>query len=77
MTISALAYPSFQFLFLLVYTIRKLMDDEYQNKNDLKSLKNEVRRLQEMVEIYMRSIEEQKVKCFGKYTSNATKVLIS
>jgi hypothetical protein len=77
MTVSALARPSFQFLFLLVYTTRKPMDDEYQDESDLKSLKNEVRRLQAMVEIHMRSTEKRKVKCFGKYTSDAAEMLAS
>jgi hypothetical protein len=39
----------------LVYTIGKPMDDEYQNERDLK---NEVRRLQVIVEIHMRSTEK-------------------
>jgi hypothetical protein len=53
------------------------MDDEYQDESDLKSLKNEVRRLQAMVEIHMRSTEKRKVECFGKYTPDAAEVLAS
>jgi hypothetical protein len=77
MTVSALACPSSQFLFLSVYTTGKPMDDEYQDESDLKLLKNEVKRLQAMVEIHMRSIEKRKVKYFGKYTPDVTKVLAS
>jgi hypothetical protein len=76
MTVSTFACPSSQFLFLSVYTTEKLIDD-YQDESDLKSLKNEVRRLQAMVEIHMRSMEERKVKCFGKYTSDVAEVLAS
>jgi hypothetical protein len=53
------------------------MNDEYQDESDLKSLKNEVRKLQAMVEIHMRNMEKRKVECFGKYTSDATEVLAS
>jgi hypothetical protein len=76
MTIFALACLSSQF-FLSVYTFGKPMNDEYQDESDLKSLKNEVRRLQAMVEIQIRSIEEQKVECFRKYTLDAAEVLAS
>jgi hypothetical protein len=51
------------------------MNDEYQDESDLKSLKNEEKRLQAIVEIYMRSMEEWKVECFKKYIPNAAEVL--
>jgi hypothetical protein len=53
------------------------MDDEYQDESDLKSLKNEVRRLQTMMEIHMRSMEKRKIECFGKYTPDVAEVLAS
>jgi hypothetical protein len=59
MTISMFACLSSQFFFLLVYTTEKLINDKYQNESDLKSLKNEMRRLQAMVEIYIKSIKKR------------------
>jgi hypothetical protein len=53
------------------------MNDEYQDESDLKSLKNEVRRLQAIVEIHTRNLEKRKVECFGKYTPDAAEVLAS
>jgi hypothetical protein len=53
------------------------MDDEYQDESSLKSLKNEVRRLQAIVEIHIRSMEKRKVKCFEKYTPKKAEVLAS
>jgi hypothetical protein len=53
------------------------MDDEYQDESDLKSLKNEVKRLQTIVEIYMRSTKKWKVECFRKYTPDVVEILVS